>query len=133
MKKQHRGSLALLLLSAICVLQVASADPKREPPRGPPPELVEACQGKNVGDSCSLVFGGRPVQGVCRRGRNDIIMCGPGDNAAEPPAEMFDACKGKTEREACLSPIEGHDVPGHCTRWRGNRLLCRPGPWRRGE
>jgi len=123
----------ILLFFAAVALSPASAEPNADPPRGPPPELVEACKGKKVGDSCSLIFGGRSVTGVCLRGRNDVVMCGPSDKPSEPPAEMFDACKGKKERDACTSPIEGQAVPGHCTSWKGKRLLCRPGPWRQGE
>src|SRR5215472_5751700 len=31
----------------------------------PPPEMVDACNGSAAGDSCSLIFGDRPIDGTC--------------------------------------------------------------------
>lgn len=63
------GSVIALLFLQVGMLQMASADPTPERPPGLPPELVESCKGKEIGDRCALVFGGRPVEGFCGKGR----------------------------------------------------------------
>lgn len=52
------------------------------PPHGPPPEAVAACSGLADSAACSVTFGSRTLQGVCRSGPNGgSLACMP----ARPP------------------------------------------------
>ena len=97
--------------------------------RLPPTELMDACEGKEIEDNCSVFFGSRQREGRCIEGRQDAVICMPTDGPKSLPAELYEACETKQEKDACLAPLGGHKNPGHCNKHRDGRLLCLPGPW----
>jgi hypothetical protein len=110
-------AVAFLLFGA---LPMAFADPGPGPPQGPPPELVEACRGKTIGDPCSFVLGGRQVEGFCGKDRNETITC--------PAGGVRYSLRQRIERlfpilAAAHGPLRA-DAAGHLeARWR--RLAVR--------
>lgn len=48
-------------------------------PHGPPPEAIQACEGKAESAACSVTFGDHTMEGTCRRGPD-----GKGELACAP-------------------------------------------------
>lgn len=93
-----------------------------------PPTLVEPCKGKAVGDSCVSDFG-RGHEGRCILGRDQVMICGPGE-PKRMPKEIVSACDGLSEKATCDVELDGRSWSGHCNLNRiTDQLLCLPGPW----
>ncbi len=85
--------LRLLAATVIAVLaQAAEAatsagGPLQEPPHGPPPEAVAACQGKTAGTTASFTDrGGRTVTGACTKIGNVLAVASQGPPPGAPPS-----------------------------------------------
>lgn len=78
--------VAIVVLSPFCVR--AQGGPEGGRPPGPPPEMVEACQGKSTGNSCEFVGRqGATVSGTCQASREDAsqLICLPKDRPKGGP------------------------------------------------
>jgi 4-amino-4-deoxy-L-arabinose transferase-like glycosyltransferase len=56
--------------------------------RQPPPEAIEACDGINAGDACTVELPNRDVEGICRFMGDDQLVCvpqAPNAQAVTPP------------------------------------------------
>jgi hypothetical protein len=117
----------LLTLGLICLCiegQAFSGDDR--PRRGPPPEAINACQGKVEGDACQ--FTGRfneNLEGKCHQGPfgRGELACRP-----KPPQEAFAACQDKNEGDACSFIGRMGEQKGSCRKGpRGeSELACAP-------
>jgi hypothetical protein len=75
-KDKHSGDACTVQLRDRSIDGVCKAPPDAdgdgtlacmpEHPPGPPPEAIEACSGKSVGDACTVDFAGHSVDGTCR-------------------------------------------------------------------
>ena len=83
----------LVVMSIVLIPYLLWAEEGRRPPRGErppkglPQELIEACQDKNVGDSCECVMpDGNTDTGTCQPSPEDDsqLACRP-DNPPERP------------------------------------------------
>lgn len=59
---------------------------RRGPPRTPPPEAVDACDGKSEGDSCSVDTPHGTLDGECRNVPSGELACVP-DGHPPPPRD----------------------------------------------
>jgi hypothetical protein len=69
-------------------------------PQGPPPEAVEACEGKSPGDAVQIQTPeGQVVSGTCRQMPDGRLVAGPPGgpegHLPGPPPETFQACEGR--------------------------------------
>ena len=51
--------------------------PPGPPPGAPPGRLAEVCDGKKVGDACTITLDGTTHQGTCRSGTSERLLCMP--------------------------------------------------------
>jgi hypothetical protein len=113
------------LASLVLAPAAAFAGADGPPHRGPPPAAVAACSSKAAGDVCSLTFGDRTVNGVCRATRDGQTMaCRP-----PPPQAAIDACAGHAVNDSCqMSFRDGRSASGTCRSGReGDQpLACHP-------
>lgn len=64
-----------------------SEEPQRERPKGPPPEMIAACEDKSVGDACEFVSPrGDTVSGTCQNSPRDEsqLVCMPNERPERP-------------------------------------------------
>jgi hypothetical protein len=116
---------AALLVSAL-PFAIASAD--RPPHRKPPQAAFDACAKSQQGDTCSVAFGERTINGTCEAFKDSAaLVCRP-DHPPGPPPEAVDACSSKQEGDACTVTHEDQTLSGSCVKGRdGNGpLACRP-------
>jgi hypothetical protein len=82
--------ISLLLLSAASVFSLASARSAEsdERPHGPPAAAIDACVGKNSGDTCVVTFRDRTIDGTCKEmAQEDRLVCWPDQLPAGPPPD----------------------------------------------
>lgn len=81
-------AIATVVVTALIgfVLAAADVDAQQAPPKGAPPEALEACADKSVGDACAITIRGQgdEVAGQCTATPDDQIACMPKD-APRPP------------------------------------------------
>ncbi len=79
--------VCILFLSAAAASPVATASAQSDQrPHGPPPAAFDACNGKSSGDSCTVTFGERTVDGSCRQlPQDDRLACMPDHMPGPPP------------------------------------------------
>lgn len=101
--------------------------------RGPPPEALEACSGREDGDDCTVEIGGRSVAGTCMAPPERPLACVPDRGAmppppegehAGPPPEALRACAGRSTGASCT--VAGHEFTGECHAPPGLPLACVP-------
>lgn len=154
MRNAMRGSIGAVAAIglAACTGATATSDPqtqtqaqsampaegegKHPPPRhhhGPPPEALEACRSKAVGDACTVTLGKESLAGECVTppappsgapdGASAPVVCrpdkmpehGPGGRPhGPPPEEVFAACDGKAADAACSVTLGDHTIEGTC-------------------
>lgn len=103
--------------------------------RGPPPEAIEACEGKKEGDSCEFEGRRGKVTGTCQTRRDQLVCVSKNKRKKHrrgPPPEAVDACKGKKEGDSCEFEGRRGQVTGTC-QTRRDRLVCRPEKRRRRD
>ena len=91
----RRPWVAAALTLAVALAQAQSAPPEgaagHGKPPGPPPEAVQACQGKKTGDSASFSGrDGRSMTGTCESVDGVLAVRparGPGGGAGGPPPQ----------------------------------------------
>ena len=112
--------------------EAAACFPEGGRHHGPPPEAVEACNGKSEGTACTVSFDGKSLNGTCSNGphRSDTIACrpegGPGGHHGPPP-EASAACSGKAEGATCSFTHHDRTLEGTCrTGPNGDALACAP-------
>jgi len=141
MRKHWVASGAMVAFLALGVLQSASAsepDRGRGPPRGPPAEALQACQGQQEGATCSFTHDGHAMNGTCHMGpQGEPAACrpeggphgghgGPGGHRAPPP-EAQQACNGLQEGATCNFTHDGRAVSGTCRAGpEGGSVSCAP-------
>lgn len=80
------ASISLLLLSTATSFALAGEPAER--PHGPPPAAFEACAGKSAGDSCSVTFRDRKIDGTCKvPPQDDRLICWPDHPPPGPPPD----------------------------------------------
>jgi len=81
--------VTLLLATVSCLsLEAASAAETADHRRGPPPAAFEACSGKASGDSCTVSFGDRTINGTCKTlPQDDRLVCMPDHAPPGPPPD----------------------------------------------
>jgi hypothetical protein len=80
--------IKFLLFSVVTSVTVAAAPSgaSAERPHGPPPAAFEACAGKSAGDSCTVTFRDRTIDGTCKAfPEDDRLFCRPNHAPPEPP------------------------------------------------
>ncbi|HVW24243.1 MAG TPA: hypothetical protein VHC69_02685 [Polyangiaceae bacterium] len=96
------------------------------PPHGPPKEAVDACVNRAEGDSCTVTFGERSVNGTCEKAPSGELACRP-NGPPPPPPEAFEACAKASAGDACTVTFHEHTLNGTCERFPGeSALACRP-------
>jgi len=114
-----------LVASLVLVPVAAFAAGDGPPHRGLHREAVAACNSKGAGDACTLTFGDRSVNGVCRAAPDgQTLACRP-----PPPQFAIDACAGHAANDSCqVSFPDGRSAAGTCRSGPdGNEpLACRP-------
>jgi hypothetical protein len=80
-------SLSILTAVALAGFQAQAED--RPPPGhpGPPAAAIEACQGKNEGDACTVQLPDRSLSGVCRTD-DDKLVCWPDRPPPRPRSDQ---------------------------------------------
>jgi len=107
------------------------------PPRGPPPEAIQACNGLQAGASCSVTFGdGAQMSGTCRAGpQGEAAACAPNGHPGRfhPPPEAIQACSSLQDGVACsFTAPDGAELSGTCrTAPDGSGMACAPNHLRR--
>jgi hypothetical protein len=118
-------SMRALLASLVLIPAAALAGDDGGPHRGPPPGAVAACTSKAAGEVCTLAFGDRTVNGVCRATHDGQTMaCRP-----PPPQAAIDACAGHAANDSCqMSFPDGRSAAGTCRAAPDGdeALACRP-------
>lgn len=87
------GKRKICLISAMVVAMVvfntfcawSESKPQGDRPSGPPPEMIEACQGKSAGDTCKLTgHQDKTITGTCQASREDAsrLVCLPKERPA---------------------------------------------------
>jgi hypothetical protein len=82
--------IKLLLFSVVVAVPVAAATSTAlaDRPPGPPPAAFEACAGKNDGDSCTVKFRDRTIEGTCKAiPEDDRLICRPNHPPPGPPPD----------------------------------------------
>lgn len=97
--------------------------------RGPPPaEAFDACQGKEVGATCSFATDEDSVDGTCAAPPGDApdqrVACRPEGRGGHdggrgphgpPPEEVFAACDGKSSGAECSVTLGDRLLEGICS------------------
>lgn len=105
-----------------------SSDQSKGEPDGPPKEMVDACNKKTDGDSCSFTTPkNNQLQGTCRKMPSETeLLCFP-----KLPQVVLDACKSKTEGDKCsfITP-KNKTIEGSCRKGPPGEtdLACLPAP-----
>jgi len=102
MMKFTFSRVLLLSLSVMMVPELAFAEPGRDesadrmrPPKQPPVEAIEACEGKSVGDVASFTSPrGDEVQGTCKEIHNMVVLVPDHPPHDHPPRDREDGDAG---------------------------------------
>lgn len=107
-----------------------------QPGQGQPPqEAIDACSGKNAGDTCEMTSPrGDKIAGTCEK-VSDQLACKPKDQPnggpqgkppKTPPKEAIEACTGKSAGAACeFTSPRGDKLTGTCAK-KDDQLACLP-------
>jgi hypothetical protein len=124
MKNKLRLVSSIVVVMSVVLIPFliwADGEGPRERPKGPPQEMIAACEDKSVGDACEFVNPqGDTVSGTCQNSPRDEgqLVCMPNERPERPegpPPEMSAACEDKSVGDACefVSP-RGDTVSGTC-------------------
>jgi hypothetical protein len=90
-----RGVFLVLASASLWTCDLAfgqTSPPDGAPPdmsaqrRGPPPEALDACSGKKIGDLCSFVTPKRgTIEGTCKAPEGKPLACRPARRPPPPP------------------------------------------------
>jgi hypothetical protein len=117
-------------LAIAVAMAVGAARADDRAPHAPPPEIFNACEGRQAGSACSMTFGDRTVQGTCAAAPDARLACRPG--APPPLSEAVAACEAKQVGDGCSVAFGPLTMSGTCAAVEDGRLACRPsGPPRR--
>jgi hypothetical protein len=95
-----------------------------------PPAPIEACLGKNPGDSCQFAApGGQTVDGTCTPQQGELWCETQGGGGIDAAVE---ACVGKAPGDACAATVYGQDYEGTCQDSFGE-FACTPGEGGSGD
>jgi hypothetical protein len=116
-------------LAAAALYALASSTALAGPPPGArpplPPEALSACQKAREGDTCSVTFHDRTLQGTCRTLPDRTqLACLPAHPS--PPAEAFEACAGASADDPCSVRFGDRELEGTCEAAGDDGLACRP-------
>ena len=118
------------LLGALALASAVRAQSPGEPPRGPPPEALQACASLEVGAACSFSHDGREVSGTCVAGpHGEAAACLPPrpPHGFGPPPEAIAACSGLAAGAACTVAHDGTSMEGTCRSGPpGSPVACAP-------
>jgi len=106
--------LLVLALSAACKSEksddaalASSAEPlaagEHKGKRELPPAAFEACQGKAVGDACTVQFGSQPIEATCAASPDGRLACRP-ERGQRNGRRLLIAAKPKHRLELGLTP-----------------------------
>jgi len=151
---------SISLVSLICLFMFlgttfAQQKPQQQSQRGgggPPQEAIDACDGKNDGDSVTFVsLRGDSITGTCQdiqgqmvavpengfqkrdQGENDQQRGKQGKGRNGPPQEAIDACDGKDDGDTVtFETRDGKSVSGTCKDIYG-QMVAVPENGRRGK
>lgn len=120
MNKRHIMPPCLLLTLVLLWPTVSSAgDSHRH--HGPPPEAIEACEGKDVGESVVLTDPrGESVQATCCEMDGELVAVPDNMRRKErnhhgPPPEAMEACEGQNSgASVVLDGPHGESVEATC-------------------
>lgn len=100
------------------------------PPGKPPQEAIDACASHAEGDTCSVTFHDRTMEGTCRKGPNGegTLACAPKGPPPGPPPAAVQACTSLAKGDACKVTFGDRTLDGTCvTGPNGNEpLACLP-------
>ena len=118
------------LFVALLVAVPVAAQSGGPPPNGrPPQQAIDACSNKAEGDTCSVTFGDRTMDGTCRKGPggDGPLACAP-KGPPPPPPEAFQACSSLAKGDACKVTFGGRTFDGTCVSGPGGTepLACMP-------
>lgn len=123
--------LKTLALGLFVVSTAALA--QQGPPRGPPPEALQACSGLSEGAACAFTHREHELTGTCRTGpQGGALACapagmGPGAHRGPPPAESVAACQARATGASCSFSFDGRAHTGTCGPTPdGASMACRP-------
>ncbi len=124
------AGLVAIGTSALLVASSASGQPDGSRPTfGPPPEMVEACNGSAAGDDCTVALKGHTMNGICRAGPTPDapLACVPKGTPAGLSAAV-EACKDRAAGDSCTVTFGDHTLDGKCgpDPHRDGSLICRP-------
>lgn len=134
--KKH-GWVLWALLAGLTSAGVASAEspeerhPGRRPPRAPPTEAINACNGLQDGATCGFTLDGAQHSGVCRAGPDGrpaaCMPDRPPPHHRGPPPEALAACNGLQAGATCSFSHDGQSLSGQClTGPQGELAACVP-------
>ena len=129
MPRNLTRSISLNVVAGVCAFaSVTLVDAAEHLPPSPPPEAVQACSGKSIGDACEVSFGTRSEAGTCAAFADGVVACRPDrPHHPGPPREAIEACAGQSEGAQCAVTLDGNTLDGTClTDPGGKGLACRP-------
>jgi hypothetical protein len=92
--------------------------------RAMPQEALDACNGKQLNETCQFTANGRTVDGTCGQRRNGPMACLAPNMMT--PQQAIDACGGKTAGDACVFTAFNRTMNGNCTVNGQGQIMCRP-------
>jgi len=92
-----------------------------------PGATLNACVGKNVGDSCTVTHDERTFTGQCAMTPMGSIVCQPPTPPPPPPAAVT-ACSGKQAGDACQITDDERTIDGTCKAFSTGTVACVPNP-----
>lgn len=120
------------ILAVALALASTAVLAQQGPPRGPPPEALQACSGLSEGAACAFTHRDRNLTGTCRTGpEGGALACapagmGPGGHHGPPP-EALAACASLASGAACTVSFNGQTQAGTCVAGpSGEPLACLP-------
>jgi hypothetical protein len=129
---RSNGLRCVIFIVGSLVASSARAQPDRTDGykrAGPPPEMVEACNGSAAGDACTVTLKGQAMNGTCRAGptQEAPLACFP---KGPPPGigAALEACKGRAAGDSCTVVFSDHAIEGTCGAdpHRDGSLICVP-------
>lgn len=132
----RNGLCCVLLIAGSLAARSAMAQTDGSPPAGgPPPEMLDACNGSAAGDSCTVTLKGHAIDGTCRAGptAEAPLACFPKGPPPGVPAEAVDACNGRAAGDSCSVTLSDRAIEGTCRSdpHRDGSLVCLPAKPRR--
>ena len=125
MNTPARLAFSISVLGIVVAASAAHADGS-PPPHGPPKEAIDACTNRAEGDSCTVTFGERTMNGTCEKAPSGALACRP-NGPPPPPPEAFEACADSKAGDVCTVTFHEHTLSGTCETFPGeSALACRP-------